>query len=118
MKELNIGDAQISFDPDIAWVVISGVLRLPNMAEYEKVGSFLRDISSTNQAELTLDFSGLEFLNSSGITAFSLFVLHCKKMQAPRLKIIGNESIPWQEKSIKNFQKLWKDVELTMNGAS
>jgi hypothetical protein len=115
MKELNLGDSKITFDPDISWVVISGILRLPSMAEYEKIGNFLREIANQQTEDLTLDFSNLEFLNSSGITAFSLFILHCKKLQAPQLQVIGNPAIPWQDKSIKNFQKLWSEIKLTMN---
>lgn len=115
MKELNLGDCKITYDPDIAWVVISGILRLPSMAEYEKVGSFLREIATQQKEDLTLDFSNLEFLNSSGITAFSLFVLHCKKLHAPQLQVIGSHEIPWQDKSIRNFQKLWSEIKLTMS---
>lgn len=112
MNTLQAGDATINYNESESIMVFEGSMRLPNMKEYSIISEFLKEASDTSSDQLTLDLKELEFLNSSGITTLSLFVLNCKKAGNPHITVVGNTSIPWQEKSLSNFKKLWKDVEI------
>ena len=109
--EIVAGDSKLRFDEAKSILVIEGSMRLANLSEYEPVKAFIVQSSEKCTGLLTIDMQKLEFLNSSGITTISTFVLGCKKHQKPRLKIIGSNLISWQEKSLSNlinFGTMWK----------
>lgn len=112
MITLNAGDATIIYTESESLIVFEGSMRLPSMKEYGVISDFLNEAADTSAEHLTLDFKSLEYLNSSGITTLSLFVLNCKQEENPQITVLGNHSIPWQQKSISNFKKLWSDVEI------
>src|SRR5680860_25795 len=112
MNTLNAGDAIIIYNESESVMVFEGSMRLANMKEYDVVSEFLKESTDTSDEHLTLDLKSLEFLNSSGITTLSLFVLNCKKAGNPQITVLGNNSLSWQQKSISNFKKLWNDVEI------
>jgi len=107
---LNAGDSKVTFNSEDNKVNFEGSMRLANMKEYDEVGAFLKKISEGIDGSLTLNFSDLQFLNSSGITTLSLFVLNCKKSGKPQLHVQGNKNVSWQQKSLSNFKKLWSEV--------
>lgn len=112
MSTLNAGDSTITFNESESLLTFEGSMRLANMKEYDVVTQFLKESSDSSIELLTLDLQPLQFLNSSGITTLSLFILNCKKKGKPRITVLGNESISWQQKSIANFKKLWNEVEI------
>lgn len=112
MKTLQAGDAEITFDNTTSTLNFSGSMRLANMKEYDVVADFLKEASEESTEKLTLNLEKLKFLNSSGITTLSLFILNCKKTNNPQIAVRGNKDVSWQEKSIANFQKLWNEVEI------
>ena len=113
--ELEVGDSKLTYNQNQKTVVIEGSMRLANLSEYEVVSDFLNKISEEADDNLKLDVRNLQFLNSSGITTFSMFILSCKKSGKPKLKVLGSNDISWQEKSLRNFKKLWDDVEVEVN---
>ncbi|MFP4621739.1 MAG: slr1659 superfamily regulator [Bacteroidales bacterium] len=113
--ELEVGDSKLTYDRNQHKVVIEGSMRLANLTEYEVVSDFLNKVSEQANDGLTIDLRNLEFLNSSGITTFSMFILSCKKQGKPKLKVLGSNDISWQEKSLRNFKKLWEDVDVLVN---
>jgi len=113
--ELEVGDAKLTYDNNQKTTIIDGSMRLANLSEYKVVSDFLNKISEQADDSLTLDVRNLQFLNSSGITTFSMFILSCKKQGKPKLKVLGSNDISWQEKSLRNFKKLWDDVEVEVN---
>ena len=72
------------------------------------------DGTDSDGEPLVLDFKELKFLNSSGITALSLFVVGARKAGTPRLKLVGSKATAWQQKSLANFQMLWKEMPLVI----
>jgi hypothetical protein len=112
MSTLNAGDATIIYNESESVIVFEGSMRLPNMQEYSVISDFLKEATDASDEHLTMDLKSLEFLNSSGITTLSLFILNCKKAGNPQITVLGNNSISWQQKSISNFKKLWNDVEI------
>jgi len=112
--ELLAGDSKLVFDKPSNTVIFEGSMRLANLTEYEKVSIFLQEVVKIAETNLILDLKKLLFLNSSGITTLSMFILSLKKEKKVRIKVIGTYSISWQEKSLPNFNKLWNEVEIAI----
>ncbi|HLU94045.1 MAG TPA: hypothetical protein VKZ54_07970 [Membranihabitans sp.] len=112
MKTLNAGESTIIYTPSDSILTFEGSMRLANMKEYDVVAEFLRESTESSPTELIMDLQSLRFLNSSGITTLSLFILNCKKMGNPKITVLKSDSISWQQKSIANFKKLWNEVEI------
>lgn len=112
--EVRESEAVVRFSPETATVSFSGALRLANVKAYEGVAKLLAEAAAQVSGALTLDFKELKFLNSSGITALSLFVVGARKAGRPQLNLIGSKQNAWQQKSLANFQMLWKDMKLTI----
>lgn len=112
--ELLAGDSRIQYIQENNTLKFSGSMRLANMKEYDAVLQFIKESGEKAESEMNLDLSELQFLNSSGITTLSLFVLHCKKQNNPQITVHGNADVSWQQKSIANFQKLWSEVKINM----
>ncbi len=99
-------------------ITFKGILRLQSKEEYREISELLSQAANeTTGLPLVLDMRELVFLNSSGISAFSMFILKMRKLDKDIL-IEGNESVPWQTKSLKNFQKLYSKVEINFSSDS
>jgi hypothetical protein len=112
--ELIAGDSKLVFDKNKQTVIFDGSMRLANLTEYEKISTFLNEVVKVSDSILILDLKNLNFLNSSGITTLSMFILSLKKSHKVKLRVLGSNSISWQEKSLPNFNKLWTDVEISI----
>lgn len=103
----------IEYNENTHTVVLVGTMRLRTREDYAPLDELLeRAYAGTSDANLTLDFRQLEFLNSSGINTISRFVINARKTGSPSLSILGNPDIYWQQKSLTNLQKLWEKVEV------
>ena len=103
----------VEFDKEAKKVTFKGTLRLQDKEQYREIHDLL--LSSANETSdnsLELDMCQLKFLNSSGISSLSLFMIQMRK-QGKKIHIMGSESIPWQVKSLRNFQKLYEQVKIT-----
>ena len=109
---IQAGDATLIYNNESKTLKLKGSMRLANMQEYDQITVYLKEIANTNPGHLHLDFSELQFLNSSGITTISLFILACRKNNNPTLTVLGSKEISWQQKSLSNFKKLWNVVLL------
>lgn len=110
--EIKETDYNLSYDKESSTAILKGSLRLLNLAEYEKVKVFFNMAAREANKTLTLDLKELIFLNSSGITTLSTFVISLRKENKKLLRIIGSKDIAWQDKSLKNLKKIWNQVEL------
>ena len=97
--------------PEDSAIVIKGTLRLQGREQYQPIYKLLLDSASRADGKLTLDMRGLIFLNSSGISALSLFVIEMRKIEKP-ISIVGSSAVTWQSKSLMNFQRLYEQVEI------
>ncbi len=94
-------------------IVFKGILRLQSKEGYRNISELLSQAAhETTGLPLILDMRSLVFLNSSGISSLSMFVLKMRKLDK-EIHILGNSAIPWQTKSLKNFQKLYSKVDIT-----
>jgi hypothetical protein len=103
----------IVYQADTATVTCKGSLSLNGSQEYEPMLKLLLQASTQPIEQLTLDVRDLTFLNSSGINTFTKFIIHVRKQNELRLKIVGREAIAWQVKLSRNLQRLLPTLEIT-----
>ncbi|MEG4305423.1 slr1659 superfamily regulator [Microcoleus sp. D3_18a_C4] len=110
--EINTEDYQICYDPATATVSLIGSLRLSGPAEYAPIAQLLAQVADLEPTKITLNLQQLEFLNSSGINMLSKFIIEIRKTARVQMAVQGSQSIAWQGKSLRNFQRLMPGLEL------
>jgi hypothetical protein len=110
--EINGQDYQIRFTEETSTIVCKGRLRLAGLEEYQPIIQFLDETLHAHPALLILDLTGLDYLNSSGINVLLKFVLKVRQQNNTQLTVLGSSEIPWQGKSLKNFQRLMPELKL------
>jgi hypothetical protein len=113
--EIKTEDYNIFYNSSTETIFCQGSLRLNGMEEYADILQLLYDVLEVEPNELTLDFQELKFLNSSGISMLSKFVIEARKKKNVGVTIIGSQNIPWQGKSLKNLQRLMPSLQLELN---
>lgn len=103
----------VQYDKETQTVSCRGALRLAGMEDYAPIVELLDTVLQDHPSTLRLNLQELEFLNSSGINVLSKFVLKVRGKEDMRLIVQGSTAIPWQERSLKNLQRLMPKLELT-----
>ncbi|NJN22132.1 MAG: hypothetical protein HC812_14290 [Leptolyngbya sp. RL_3_1] len=109
--EVNADDYRVWFDPANSIVFLQGFLRLEGMEAYQPIIDLLVGAIET-APKLTLNLEALEFLNSSGISMLSMFVVKVRQRGDAQLTLQGSDTILWQTKSLKNLQRLMPSLSL------
>lgn len=109
--EIKTDDYTIWCDEGAASVHFKGILRLSGMNEYDPIMAFLLE-NLRSAEQFTLDLQGLEFLNSSGISMLTMFVIKARQQGNVDLRIQGSEKTLWQTKSLKNLKRLMPSLSL------
>ncbi|MEB3219161.1 MAG: hypothetical protein VKN72_23405 [Nostocales cyanobacterium 94392] len=104
--EIKGDNYKVCYDTNSASVNFHGSLRLNGMTEYSPILDMLTGIIDSNPSRLTLNLMHLEFLNSSGITMLSKFLIGMRNNQTIHLMVLASNGIPWQGKLLKNLQRL------------
>jgi hypothetical protein len=63
---------------------------------------------------IVLDLRELEFLNSSGITMLSRFVIQARDRTGIDLQVLASEAVPWHARSLKNLQRLMPSLSIRL----
>lgn len=103
---------KICYEKSSASINFHGSLRLNGMEEYAPILQLLNDVVNSNPPRITLNLMHLDFLNSSGITMLSKFVIGMRSNKNVHMMILGANAIPWQSKLLKNLQKLMPNLNL------
>lgn len=109
--EIKTDDYRVWYEAAAATVFFRGFLRLPGMPEYEPVMNLLLD-AIAQSPHLTLNLQELEFLNSSGISMLSMFVVKVRNQGTAELVLHGSNKVLWQTKSLRNLQRLMPSLKL------
>jgi hypothetical protein len=105
---------QVSYNTESQTVFFQGSLRLNGTNEYSPISELLDEIIEADPQKLILNVQELNFLNSSGISMLSKFVINVRKRQNIQMSVIGVKEIPWQSKSLKNLQRLMPSLILDL----
>lgn len=112
--EIKTEDYNIWYDTKTATVNCQGSLRLSGMDEYAPIVDLLNNVAEEGPPIITLNLRELEFLNSSGISMLSKFVIKVRQKKTIQIVVIGSKGIPWQGKSLKNLQRLMPSLTLEL----
>ncbi len=115
MEEIKGDDYNIFFNNDNKTVEFHGSIRLRGTDDYKEISNLLNKAYEVLDDEIILDFRHLEFLNSSGINTISKFIINARKQDKLQVKVLGNKDIYWQNKSLKNLQRLWPKITIDIN---
>ncbi|MGB3201865.1 MAG: hypothetical protein WBA99_13250 [Nodosilinea sp.] len=108
-------DYRVYYRADAATVVLEGFLRLDGIEAYQPVMDLL--LLAAEHDPCIIDLHQLEFLNSSGISMLSMFVVKVRDRGTTRLSFRGSETILWQTRSLKNLKRLMPDLHIEMLAA-
>lgn len=109
--EIKTDEYRIGYNPELSMVSCQGSLRLGGN-EYKPITEWLEQIADSNPAKIILNLRELEFLNSSGISMLSKFVIKVRHKKNIEMVVQGSDEIPWQGKSLKNLQRLMPSLSL------
>lgn len=106
MKNLNGESFEIRLDENNNTVFFKGALRLSGSEDYAPILDMLKTTLIRPPKPIILDLRELDFLNSSGITMLSRFVIEARNQAGINLHFFASECVPWQARSLKNLQRL------------
>lgn len=114
MTHIENSDFKIWYDKTKNTVFFEGSLRLWDPDAYREIKQLLLDVYEHDHGDMRIDFSHLEFLNSSGISMLVKFIFEIKKRGNKPLIIVGSDDYLWQQKSFDNLRKLWEYIQVQM----
>ncbi|HEY9823987.1 MAG TPA: hypothetical protein V6D19_00950, partial [Stenomitos sp.] len=86
---LQTDEYKVWYEPELAVVKLHGYLRLPSLQAYQPLLNLLFD-ALAQSPQLTLDLRELEFLNSSGISMLSMFIVTVRNQHETQLLLQGS----------------------------
>ncbi|MDJ0583115.1 hypothetical protein [Crocosphaera sp.] len=102
----------VIYDNETITINFQGSLRLGGSEEYAPIVKLLNQVVDMEPEIITLDLKTLKFLNSSGISMLSKFVISVRKKKNISIRVKWSDDIPWQGKSLKNLQRLMPSLKL------
>lgn len=111
-RKIQAEDYLIELDEEENIVKFSGELSLGGATEYNPIKDLLDEVAENEPENMTIDLRELSFLNSSGISMLSKFVIGLRKKKRLQLIILGSEQVSWQKKSLKNLEKFLPGLKL------
>lgn len=112
--EISGENYSVTYDQATATITCKGSLRLYGAAGYASVAELFNQVADQKPPVITLRVNDLQFLNSSGINAFSKFVINVRNKEASKLVVQGSHQYAWQGKSLKNLQRLMPNLILKL----
>jgi hypothetical protein len=114
LKTFNGESFEVRREENNSTVVFKGALRLSGTADYAPILEMLKETLITPATPILVDLRELDFLNSSGITMLSRFVIEARDCAGIQLEILACEAIPWHARSLKNLQRLMPALNIRM----
>lgn len=112
---MEIGTNDYRVWTESATIHYEGTMRLSGTDAYAPILEIMNAVLEAKPEVITLDLTGLEFLNSSGINLLAKFTIEIRKQPDVGVRVLGSKAIPWQSKSLRNLQRLHPALELTIS---
>ncbi|MGB8699369.1 MAG: hypothetical protein WCD18_08140 [Thermosynechococcaceae cyanobacterium] len=112
--EIKTDDYNIWYEPDASTIFFRGFLRLDGIEAYKPVMDLMLSALEQSSTRFTLNLGELEFLNSSGISMLSMFVVKVRQKGNVQMALQGSAKVLWQTKSLKNLQRLMPSLTLEL----
>ena len=112
--EIKTEDYNVRYDETSYNIIFDGSLRLNGSEEYASISKLLSSVVEREPEKIVLDLRELSFLNSSGISILSKFVINVRKRKNIQMVVVGAKKTPWQNKSLKNLQRLMPSLKLEL----
>jgi hypothetical protein len=106
LKNIHGESFDIRFEEENSTVLFKGALRLCGTEDYAPILDMLKETLTGPATPIVLDLRELDFLNSSGITMLSRFVMEARDRPGIDVQVLASESIPWHARSLRNLQRL------------
>lgn len=110
--EIKTENYRVRYDEISHNIIFDGSLRLNGSEEYASISELLNQVLQQEPEKIVLDLKELSFLNSSGISILSKFVINVRKRKNILMIVVGSKKNPWQSKSLKNLQRLMPSLKL------
>lgn len=114
MNCINGDTFEIRREEETATIVFKGALRLTGTEDYAPILEMLKSTLDTGAPLITVDLKDLEFLNSSGITMLSRFVIEARNHQGINVQFLASSAITWHARSLTNLQRLMPSLIVQM----
>lgn len=92
-------------------VLFNGKLRLHSLNEYNEIMENIFVFSKEDNSPLTLDFTKLDFINSSGIASLGILFIKLRDVDR-KIKIIASKYVNWHVSSLRDFQILNPNIDI------
>ena len=93
--------------------LFKGALRLSGTDDYAPIFDLLKE-TLISPMPIVLDLRELDFLNSSGITMLSRFVIEARDHAGINVEVLASEAVPWHARSLKNLQRLMPALSIRL----
>jgi hypothetical protein len=114
LKKINGESYEIRQEEDNSAILFKGALRLSGAEDYAPILNMLKETLATPTTPIVLDLRELDFLNSSGITMLSRFVIEARDCAGINLQVLASEAVPWHGRSLKNLQRLMPSLGILL----
>jgi hypothetical protein len=115
VKNINGESFEVRLEDDNSTVFFKGALRLSGTEDYAPILEMLKETLIAPSMAIVVDLRELDFLNSSGITMFSRFVIAARDRHGINLHFLASEAIPWHARSLKNLQRLMPSLNVRLS---
>ena len=114
MKNIHGESFDIRLEEENSTVLFKGALRLCGAEDYAPILDMLKETLTGPAMPIVLDLRELDFLNSSGITMLSRFVIEARDCAGIDVQFLASESVPWHTRSLKNLQRLMPGLSIRL----
>jgi hypothetical protein len=114
LKNIHGESFEVRLEPDNSTVLFKGALRLSGTEDYAPILDMLKETLINPAVPIVLDLRELNFLNSSGITMLSRFVIEARDRSGIYVKFLASEAVPWHARSLKNLQRLMPSLSICL----
>jgi hypothetical protein len=112
LKNIHGESFEIRLEEENSTVLFKGALRLSGTEDYAPILDMLKETLINPATPVVLDLRELDFLNSSGITMLSRFVIEARDHAGIDVQVLASEAVSWHARSLRNLQRLMPTLSI------